>query len=141
MKDDAGADEKCRFRGAVADKVERSPAQSQRRKQAEADSHQAHMADGGKSQQALEMALAEAHQRSEECSNRANGDQQGAQLANMRREYALENAPIDASNGIEPKVDHNAGKKNANRRRSDSVSIGQPEMKGNQSSFHGEAAE
>ena len=84
-----------------------------------------------KQNQALEMALAEAHQRSEQCSNRANGDQQSAQLASVRSEYALENAPINSRDGVKPKLDHDAGKKNSNRRRSDGVSIGQPEMKGN----------
>src|SRR5207302_4136477 len=141
MENDAGADEQCRFGGAVAEQIERSPAQGQRGEQAEADSHQSHVADGGKGEQPLEMTLAETHDRAQQRGDDANAQKESAQLANMRSERRLENRPINPGDGIESELNHDAGKKNANRRGSNGVSIGQPEVKGNQSGFRGETTE
>src|SRR5438552_7217341 len=87
------------------------------------------------------MTLAETHDRAQQRGDNANAQKESAQLANMRSECRLENRPIDPGDGIESELDHDAGKKNANRRRSNGVSIGQPEVKGNQSGFYGEAGE
>src|SRR5437588_12703503 len=87
------------------------------------------------------MTLAETHDRAQQRGDDANAQKESAQLADMRSERRLENRPINPGDGIESELDHDAGKKNTDRRGSDGVGIGQPEVKRNESGFYGKTTE
>ena len=89
----------------------------------------------------VEMTFREAHDRPGADGHDAESHQDIANGRPSRPNRVGENCPVDASDGVDAELDHDARKEDANGSRRHGVRVRQPEMKRRQGRFNAETAD
>ena len=101
VQDDADAQEKRRLHQAVTGDIDGRAGQPERGEQGDAGQEQAGMADGGESEQALEMPFPEAEQGADHRGQQPEG-QEGAGHGGLVPERLAEHRPVHAGDPVQP---------------------------------------
>ena len=128
VKNDAGNEEERGFDEGVAEDIGEEGGVGDRATDGESGEHEAGVGDGGKGEHALEVVLGVAHQAADEDGGRGKGEQDAAEGGGVRGEGLGEDDAVQAGDGIEAELHHEAAEEHAHRGGRDGMGVGQPEV-------------